>query len=202
MTMARIALGSTFLVAVLVGCAVPATETPAPEPERPATTTSALTAFNPCSVDWQLSMSYRWALGATDPNFNAFEDQLQEGDSVLVGALRLPKPYRAIVHVDVFREGTKTDPHSALWYLAVIPAQSTSARDAVSAYASVDPVDSRELGYCLPDGSFLPNNGDGPGNTKIKSVVTMYDPRCVCVIADGTIQIWTSGSYYDTTPSY
>ncbi len=185
--------------AMLVGCAAPVPET---EEEHAVTVESALSAFNPCSTDWQIPMSYRWALDVRDSSFLSFEDRLQGGGSMLVGSLTKPKPYRAIVHVDVYLEGTKTAPHSGLWYLAVIPAGSRDARNAVAEYAYVSPVNSRELGYCLADGSFLPNKGNGPGNVAIKSVVAMYDPRCVCTPADGSVSTWTTSSYYWSTPSY
>ena len=119
------------------------------------------------------------------------------GGARWIGSFELPKPYRAIVRVDHYLAGTKKDPRSGLWYLAAIPVSSASALAAVNEFATVTPVNSRALGYCLVGGGFLPNDGSGPGNAQVKQVIVEYDPRCVCYEAPtATASVWVNRTTY------
>jgi hypothetical protein len=187
-----------WLVASLVaGCASSGTGSTT---EETAEVEAPLAAFNPCSASWQLPTYARHALVATDGSFKAFEDRLEAGGAKWVGSYALPKPWRAIVRVDHFREYTKKDPHSALWYMAAIPVSSRDAIGAIYDYASVYPVYSRVFGYCMSDGSFVPNK-TGQAPPGIKSVIAEYDPRCVCYESPtAETQTWVSDSMYYGLP--
>ncbi|MBS2017731.1 MAG: hypothetical protein JST00_32940 [Deltaproteobacteria bacterium] len=155
---------------------------PAPtETARTARQTAALVAFDPCHPDWQLPTSARHFLDEKNPDFVRFEDILEAEGANWIGSFKLEKPYRAIVRVDHFLVGAKDPPHSALWYLAAVPAESYEARDAVAHFNKIAPVNSRILGFCAVDGTFLLNDGDvGPADTPIAQLVVEYDPRCIC----------------------
>jgi hypothetical protein len=194
--------GSAVLVLLLGGCAAQtAPGEPADPPEGTVErTASALVAFDPCHPDWQLPTWARYALQEPDHNFVAFESRLEAGGALWIGNMvEVPKPWRAIVRVDHYLEGTKKDPHSGLWFLAAIPVGSADALAAVDFYAPLDPVHSRALGYCLAGGGFLPNKGSGPGNAAITHVIAEYDPRCVCVGATATMQVWVDRPTYEST---
>jgi hypothetical protein len=200
-------LRCSALVALVLlgGCATQtATEAMAEPDGTTDQVTSELGAFDPCSGEWQLPTAERYrGLVSADPAFLAFEDRLQAGGARWIGNRGLPPaPYRAIVRVDHFLDFTKKDPHSALWYLAAIPVGATDARRAVRDFARVPPVSSRELGYCLVGGGFLPNHGSGPGSAQVKQIIVEYDPRCVCVATAWTVPVWVDRPTYDSTPSY
>lgn len=200
MKLALRSLAASTLLAAIAGCAAPA-EDAADEPAK--TSSGALSAFNPCNPDWQLPTSARWALDVRDPAFLAFEDRLAAGYARWIGSFELPKPYRAIVRVDHYLDGTKSDPRSGLWYLAAIPVSSLDARRAVAEFHTVAPVNSRELGYCLADGSFVPNKGLGPGNLPVKQVIVEYDPRCVCFESStAAASVWVDYETYSGLPTY
>ena len=101
----------------------------------------------------------------------------------------MPKPYRAIVQVDVYESVTKKLADSHLWFLAAIPIDSSWALAAVDRYARRDPVNSKVLGYCLSDKTFVPVGAPLPINQKPVAEITEYDPRCVCQVADGLIDV-------------
>jgi len=196
--------GSVVLALLLSACAAQTSpeEAAAPPPDVDiGQSASALVAFNPCASDWQLPTSARHFLDEGDPNFLAFEDRLEAGGARWVGNFELPKPYRAIVRVDTYLDGTKKNPRSGLWFLAAVPVGSTDAISAASEFASRAPVNSRTLGYCLADGTFLLNKGTGPGNVQVKQVIVEYDPRCVCVSATVTVQRWVNWGTYEETPT-
>lgn len=201
MTKARVTFGSSVVLAMFlgaVGCASPTEESA----EETASTEAPLVAFNPCHPDWQLPTSARRILTVDDPAFLAFEDRLEAGGARWVGNFSLPKPYRAIVRVDTYLDGTKKAPRSGLWYLAAIPVGAYGARSAVREFASVAPVNSRELGYCAGT-TFIPNKGSGPGNIPITHVIAEYDPRCVCrESATSSVSVWVDYSTYGSTPYY
>jgi hypothetical protein len=190
--------------ALLAGCTTATTDEPgAPTEEPTAQAASALGAFDPCSSEWQLPTWDRQRdLLSPDPAFVAFEDRLEAGGARWIGSHDLPKPYRAIVLVDTYLDGTKKDPRSALWYLASLPVGAKDARNAVREFHAIEPVRSRELGYCLADGTFLPNHGWGPGNVAVKQVIVQYDPRCVCVAESVRISTWVDRPNYEETPAY
>jgi hypothetical protein len=194
-------LGSVALALVLGGCAAQAAPDEAPPDVALGQSAAALVAFNPCASDWQLPTSARRALDTTDSTFLEFEDALEAGGARWIGNFELPKPYRAVVRVDTYLTGTKKNPRSGLWYLAAIPVGSAGALAAVNAFKDREPVHSRTLGYCLAGGTFILNNGTGPGNLPVKQIIVEYDPRCVCVSATVTVQRWVNWATYEETPT-
>jgi hypothetical protein len=182
--MNRPLLFALFLLAA--GCSAQADPPSAPIAQASA----ALERLNPCDPAWQLPTAYRGD-PVDDPTFRAFEDQLAAGNSLWIGSLSLPSPYRAIAEVDVYYAGTKKLADSRLWYLAAIPMTSSDALHAVDVFKDIVPVDSKVLGHCLSDTTFVPESSPIPPNAKVTYEITEYDPRCVCSeTPTGVISVW------------
>ncbi len=168
----------------------------------PLPTTLAPWAVSPCDVAWQIP-TRKWPLlqplSSTFPApFQEFESKLYAGHALWFGKYAADgAPHRAVVEVDLVRDADKKL-ESKLWYLAILPYTAppdpmSPAMDAIGVYTSREPVDSIVLGYCLDDNSFLGNRWSPvgartpapvvPPNHKIRTVVTMYDPRCTCSAA-------------------
>jgi hypothetical protein len=193
-----------------------------PAGEPAGTHASALLSptVSPCDPSWQLP-NYDWPYLSAPPDgspaFYAFEKRLYAGGSLWFGQ-KDPSTGtldRAIVDVTHLLAGDpNAPPKSALYYLALIPyvpppASLSDAEQAVVDDEYVKPVDSRILGYCLEDSSFLPNLWDavgnrppnpdpGPNHTIVYSV-TEYDPRCTCYGTETAQTTATVGeSLYDS----
>lgn len=208
MTLLRnMCVAAVALLPTALGCSAKGDPSATKEPEPTGATHQALTAFDPCSPDWQLPASDRYALVLDDPNptdvanFTTFEDRLAEGNATFVGSHGLPKPWRAIVHIDTYKVNTKTWPRSALWFLANVPPSSYDALQAIDDDREVLPVTSRRLGWCTDKG-FVTDNGSGKPQDKILSVIVEYDPRCVCMGTENSaMSVWVSESQYSTEPT-
>jgi hypothetical protein len=195
---------------LVLGCAVEVTEPAADDSatgdeSEAAATSDALATFDPCHPDWQLPTSARHLYRSDSDVFKRFEDILQAGGARWIGSFGLAAPHRAITRVDTFLEGTKTNPRSALWFLAAIPVGSTSALNAVSEFARVEPVLSRVLGYCTNTRVFVRHTGRPltlPPQTFIAQVVAEYDPRCTCSPGvTSQLSTWVTSSLYTSSPS-
>lgn len=190
------------LAALPVACAG-IEETPNTSPDAPIDSTrSALVDFNPCHPDWQLPTSARLESYSTDdPTFNDFEDILERGGSRWVGTYDKETPRRSIVRVDTFEHFTKTDPHSALWFMAVIPAQSKEALKAIDTYRDLPPVSSRLAGFCTNDQVFYAYDGALPA-IGVSQYVVEYDPRCTCSESPSAeLQVHVSTPIYSSMPA-
>jgi hypothetical protein len=95
-------------------------------------------------------------------------------------------------------------PRDGLWYLADIPLASTDGYNAINDFKDVSPVDSRLLGYCCADKTFMPNLGYMPkcSNGLPAYYVTEYDPRCVCGGETGSMSPYVGAGLYYSVPVY
>lgn len=202
-SMASLTLVLGALGASLSGCTA---DTAPEEPLADAvgSSSAALGAFDPCDPAWQLPTSARHFLYSDDPTFLAFEDRLENGGARWIGSFTFEKPFRAIVRVDTFREFTKVDPKSALWYLAAIPAEAKDARQAIADFANLPPVSSRLLGVCTTKKQFVRYNGAAlPPNTAVTQLIVEYDPRCTCrETAHFGLDTWLVDHAYEAMPTY
>ncbi len=135
-----------------------------------------LGAFNPCAPEWKLPTSARTLYRGGGPVFDTFEYKLGVAGATWSGSFSLPAPHRAIVRVDLRAAPNRV--HSALWFMAVIPRTPTTALDVVRAYKNVAPVNARVVGSCDANDKFVPGFGNIQSG---KSLVVLYDPRCVCL---------------------
>jgi hypothetical protein len=168
-----------------------------------AAISEAVTTFDPCSSAWQLPTSARGYFIASDANFLAFESRLERGNARWGGSFtEVPQPYRAIVRVDHYKTGTQ-DTRAGLWMVATIPMAPTSidALRTVTAYRDIAPVNSRFLGYCTLNNTFVKATTVSY-SPKIKSAVVIYDPRCVCREYVGRVGINTGTAEYNGLPRY
>jgi hypothetical protein len=168
-----------------------------------AAISEAITTFDPCSSAWQLPTWARRYFVATDANFLAFESRLERGKARWGGSFtEVPQPYRAIVRVDHYKTDTQ-DTRAGLWMVATIPMAPTSidALQAVTAYRDIAPVNSRFLGYCTVNNTFVKTTTVSytPNH---KSAVVIYDPRCVCREYVGRVATTIGAAEYNGLPRY
>jgi len=203
-TFASLTLVIGALAAPLAGCTADAAAPNEPPTDTLGSQSAALSAFDPCDPGWQLPTWARHYLVNDDPTFRAFEDVLERDGARWIGSFSFEKPYRAIVRVDTFREFTKVDPRSALWYLAAVPVEAKDARRAITDFADLPPVSSRLLGVCTADKKFVRYNGAAlPPNIAVKQLIVEYDPRCTCrETAHVQLQTWVVDHTYESTPTY
>jgi hypothetical protein len=196
---------------------------PGREPTGTLASAVIVPSVSPCDPSWRLpTVDWPYLSPAPDGGqaFYGFEKRLYAGGSLWFGQ-KNPETGsldRAIVDVTHLLAGDpNAPPKSALYYLALIPyvpppAPLSDAEQAVVDDKLVKPVDSRILGYCLEDNSFLPNLWDavgtrppnpdpGPNHTILYSV-TEYDPRCTCNGTETALTTATVGEpLYDSVPS-
>jgi hypothetical protein len=152
------------------------------------TATILAPTLNPCDPTWHLPSADRSSFSPPSSQFgkqfDEFELRLQRGGALWIGRMTSLGSLRTIVEVTHVPFGLATKyPKSELWYMALVPADSYDALDAIGEYSSVEPVTSKLLGFCYSDGSFVGNIDGTPPTYAGKTFtyyVTEYDPRCTC----------------------